>query len=421
VPHPRRNGTILLWLAFLLGNGHSAALSVVAVFLLLAGLALRRSAPAKRPARRRAAAPRPRSAVAPPSLPHPLGPVIAPTELTGLREAHLDWRRTVLEPCPASREQVEEALRCAYEFANQPVPPIRWVGSPRDLFADRFPGIAAAGVLARVSGPYRPGGTTRLPGPCSLDEYMGEPFLRQTPTGRAIDQAFGQSADWNVFEAVWIEARARGRSVPVTSAESMVPRVAKAEFIARSTGLDLAAWRPHITLAREGCAYVIGNEAAYACDRHTILRTDGEGRLHSIDGPAVEWADGFAVYAWHGRHVNRGLFERRHWLSLADIAAASSEQHRSLLLDLFGYERLVQEGPAAMLDDDACGTLWQVTLPGTDVEAVSLVEVVNATPEPDGERRRFFLRVPPRMQRAQDAVAWTFGLTEQQWQVAAES
>lgn len=40
------------------------------------------------------------------------------------------------------------------------------------------------------------------------------------------------------------------------------------------------------------------------------------------------------------------------------------------------------------------------------------VEVVNATAEPDGSHRRYFLRVPPRTRTARQAVAWTFGFED---------
>ncbi len=44
-----------------------------------------------------------------------------------------------------------------------------------------------------------------------------------------------------------------------------------------------------------------------------------------------------------------------------------------------------------------------------------MVEVVNASPEPDGTFRTYFLRVPPRTATAKAGVAWTFGLTEEEY------
>jgi hypothetical protein len=38
-----------------------------------------------------------------------------------------------------------------------------------------------------------------------------------------------------------------------------------------------------------------------------------------------------------------------------------------------------------------------------------MIEVVNATPDPDGSVRRHLLRVPPETESAREAVAWSFG------------
>lgn len=44
-----------------------------------------------------------------------------------------------------------------------------------------------------------------------------------------------------------------------------------------------------------------------------------------------------------------------------------------------------------------------------------MVEVVNATPEPSGECKDYWLRVPPGMRTAHEAVAWTWGKTEAEY------
>ena len=50
-----------------------------------------------------------------------------------------------------------------------------------------------------------------------------------------------------------------------------------------------------------------------------------------------------------------------------------------------------------------------------------MVEVRNSTPESDGSRRTYFLRVPPVMQTPREAVAWTFGLGTVEYRPEAES
>jgi hypothetical protein len=342
---------------------------------------------------------------------------LTPTRLEAAEDAQLNWRRSVVEERPSNRDQVEAALREAYAIVGLWPPEIRWVESPAALLRALPPRELAGAVLTRMSL-----WTASLPpNRCELDRYMRGEWLRGTSTGRFVDRAFGGARAWNTLRAAWTEAgpRAELHTAGVRTAESMIPSVAKAQFIAGSSSLDLDAWRPLVTLAREASAYLLGTDVAYACERHLAISLDGDDRLHSETGPAIEWADGFSAHAWHGRPVARDLFERRHSIGLDEILAEPSWEQRELLLELIGYDQLVEIGPSVVLDDDVCGKLWRVPLP--DMEAITLVEVVNATPEPDGEWRRFFLRVPPATSTARQAVAWTFRLPEKEWAVEAES
>jgi hypothetical protein len=47
--------------------------------------------------------------------------------------------------------------------------------------------------------------------------------------------------------------------------------------------------------------------------------------------------------------------------------------------------------------------------------------VTDATPDPEGAERLHWLSVPPQVATAREAVAWTFGLTEQEYAPAAET
>ena len=67
--------------------------------------------------------------------------------------------------------------------------------------------------------------------------------------------------------------------------------------------------------------------------------------------------------------------------------------------------------------EDETGVLWRKLwgFRGVTVGSWTAVEVVNGTPEADGSRKRYVLRVPSRMRTAREAVAWTYGLTEKQY------
>jgi len=50
-----------------------------------------------------------------------------------------------------------------------------------------------------------------------------------------------------------------------------------------------------------------------------------------------------------------------------------------------------------------------------------MVKVVSATPETDSSFKDYFLRVPPGIQTAREAVAWTFGKTPDVYDPEQES
>ena len=82
---------------------------------------------------------------------------------------------------------------------------------------------------------------------------------------------------------------------------------------------------------------------------------------------------------------------------------------RRILLERFGAERYLQETQTIPVQQDAWGTLFRKGVPG--LEPIVLVRVVNSSPEPDGTFKTYQLRVPPWIQTAREAVAWTFGLS----------
>jgi hypothetical protein len=137
-----------------------------------------------------------------------------------------------------------------------------------------------------------------------------------------------------------------------------------------------------------------------------------DGRLHCSDGPAVEWSDGLSYWFWEGLHIPRRIAAKdSERARLQVLVRTPNLERRRLLLDRIGYERFLDIADAKLEQQDDYGKLWRTTL-SVDGEQLRVVEVVNSTPESDGSRRRYFLRVPPDTRTARDAVAWTFGFDD---------
>jgi hypothetical protein len=146
--------------------------------------------------------------------------------------------------------------------------------------------------------------------------------------------------------------------------------------------------------------------------RPTAIRIDTNGRLHAADGPALTHLDGWSVYAWKGVLVPPWIIDRPERINVRTIAANHDPQIRRCMIDILTPQRFIAEGGAYRVSHDETGVLWRQRWRW---EAWAAVEVVNGTAEPDGTHKHYFLQIPPTVRSAREAVAWTYGLTEQRY------
>jgi hypothetical protein len=155
-------------------------------------------------------------------------------------------------------------------------------------------------------------------------------------------------------------------------------------------------------------------EVALMTERPVVQEQDEAGRLHSAAGAALAYPDGFALHAWRGMPVPAELFERLTAVTPMEIRAERNAELRRVMLEYYGYDRYLADSGAQPVHRDETGVLWRIELE-RDEPAV-MVEVINATPEPDGTHRVYWLRVPPMTRTAREGVAWTFGLPAEEYQ-----
>jgi hypothetical protein len=163
---------------------------------------------------------------------------------------------------------------------------------------------------------------------------------------------------------------------------------------------------------------------AIISERPVVLSTDPRGRLHSETSPAIAWPDGTSIWAWHGVAVPNWVVTDPDWISADAIQNEGNVEVRRVMVERMGWERLVSEGGAQKVHADATGVLWELHPPRRSPwreQPAKIVEVVNSTPEPDGTRRHYFIRVPPEMTTARQAVAWTFELGEVEYRPMIET
>lgn len=319
------------------------------------------------------------------------------------------WRAAGESTAPADRTAAEAGVRLAYRSAGLVEPEqVVWAGSPLE-------GIESALRAATDERSVR-------------REVRDVPWAAARTRLRAELGAAGWSEHWaatggRLWDGVWaLTERIRRGVVDACAARPVPESVVRLSLLDVVHGQHDAPWLAALAGASDAAGDLAGlaqvaqsagwwwpyERTVVLTERTSRLHRDGSGRLHRVDGPVLAFPDGFALHAWHGMPVPASFLGDLARLTPQRIAHEANAELRRVMLEHYGYERYLADSGAQPRQRDETGRLWVIEM-GTD-ETVVMVEVVNATPEPDGSRRTYWLRVPPHTRSAREGVAWTFGL-----------
>lgn len=171
-------------------------------------------------------------------------------------------------------------------------------------------------------------------------------------------------------------------------------------------------------LLRSGFAYTPLTRTIFICQFPSI-HVDELQRLHCVSGPALEFGDGYRIYALCGVPVSPDIVDSPHLLDVRRIDYERNVELRRVLIERYGIVNYLRDSGAGIVHKSNAGTLYLKQQAGD--EPIALVQVRNSTPEADGSYREYFLRVPPNMRTVQQAIAWTFGLDAEEYDPMIET
>lgn len=164
---------------------------------------------------------------------------------------------------------------------------------------------------------------------------------------------------------------------------------------------DRVKWEAYKRLA-ETCGWTFMLEkACLVCDRPIELCFDSDRRFHAEGQPAIEFADGYQIYAFQGVRLppRYGRIHPNLWQAEWLIAEQNAELRRVLIQGI-GYSRICQELEAMELDWWREYTLLRIENE-IDIEPIHLLKMtcpstgyIHAT------------RVPPNIHTAREAIRW---------------
>lgn len=146
-------------------------------------------------------------------------------------------------------------------------------------------------------------------------------------------------------------------------------------------------------------------------------------RIHNSRGPAVITKNGTKHHYWRGIHIDSKLWRDMPTLSAKDLMSMDNAELRRVALERCGYEKLRKD--SKVIDKVAVegghNILYHIDLKDGDDERVAFLELVNSTPEEDGHRKLYFLRVPPNIKTVNEGIGWTFSLEANKYRFLVET
>jgi len=143
------------------------------------------------------------------------------------------------------------------------------------------------------------------------------------------------------------------------------------------------------------------------CSKPIALSVDSNHRLHAEGKPAVQFADGVAIYAYHGVILPEwyGRLHPHHWQSKWVLKEQNAEVRRALIQGIT-YDRICQELAVTELDSWQEYTLLSIEFDDDfgirgNAKPVYLLKM---TCPSTGHIHA--LRVPPNVRSAQEAIRW---------------
>lgn len=184
-----------------------------------------------------------------------------------------------------------------------------------------------------------------------------------------------------------------------------------------------------LTELSKHCGWFIPHKhICWASEKHSDIKRDEEGRLHSLEGPCVQYTDGWKIYAVHGILINEWIIENPELITIEKIDAEENVEVRRIMVNQYdkghGEGAYIIDSKAELIDVDidGCGNpieLYKKERPGD--EPVAIIKLINSTKESDGTNKVYFQRVDPIHTKALEAVASTFKKTAEEYKPMVET
>jgi internalin A len=331
----------------------------------------------------------------------------------------LAQKRLTLSTTPIDGQKATEAVKVAYAAMGLEEPSVIICTSPRDVYLQfNLPKRDHSQNYSDEWDRNRPGERLdgKLRSPLIVGEFASPGVWQYDLDSMTIEPEADRTLTVLMYELINSYAkskRIRGKVFPAhlfflkdpETPTSLFKEIYLTQLYISSLGVNLSQKAQEILrshkLLFEHCGFIFPCEKiCVVCDRPRYLRFDSQNRLHAEGEPAIEFADGWKIYFYHGVRLPEeyGQAHPNQWQSQWLLTEENAEVRR-VLIEGIGYDRLIQELEAKQIDSWQEYALLQIE--NADVEPICLLKM---TCPSTGFIHA--LRVPPNLTSAREAIGW---------------
>jgi hypothetical protein len=168
-------------------------------------------------------------------------------------------------------------------------------------------------------------------------------------------------------------------------------------------------------IAKNAGWYLPHEKLCWVSERHNVLKRDERGRLHSKNSIALAYPDGWGIYAFHGVRVPEYVIMQPEKITADDVLQERNTEVARVKLEQLTLPNFINQTKAVVQDHDIDRqghprNLLSIDIPRDPDRVIKIVQVICPSTE-----REYMLRVPTHIVTCAEAVAWTFGLSPEEY------
>jgi hypothetical protein len=156
------------------------------------------------------------------------------------------------------------------------------------------------------------------------------------------------------------------------------------------------------------------------CEKPLYIHKNEDGRMHNLNGPAIEWEDGYKLYYVNGRNLPEWIWEQKDTITKEQFINEKNSEIRAGIYAVVGQKRMMEILGAECVDTSHANNeilrLWKTkeTFPEADDNVLAWVQC-----QCPSTLTEYFLGCEPEHTSALEAMAARWGLKSNNYNVVS--